>query len=580
MRRPIITLLAAVALVGVSLAATPADTYVVQQFGEIVSLDPARAYDTSSGAILENIYETLYQYDGESITTFVPALATSHQILDDGLRFRFTLRPNVQFHSGNTMACRDVAWSMKNAMLTAHPQGGTSYLMGKPFLGTQTTGADPAQFLSEVTWDMIDGIATCPEGPDGLVVDLHFTLPDPAIMSILVYTAFSVVDSQWAIANGMWDGTKATWESWIGRDLTQEFMHRNTSGTGAYKTVEWGDRVYVAERFDGYWGGPAPLKNVVFQYVNEEATRILALQQGDADRVQINARATLVQVRGVPGVKIFENPAWSSLVVTNIFFNFDINTEDNEDAGSGRLDGSGIPPQFFQDVDIRRAFTHLFDPVEFNEQVFQGTGVILTMPMPPSFPGYNAAAPVRVLDLEAAEEAFRRAWGGAVWEQGFSFTALYNAGNVAREAALNLIKENLEFINPKFRMNVRSLPWPDYLARTSTKKMPMFALGWAPDYADARNFINTFYSDSGFYAPRTSISVPPIQTIIDEANTILDPDTRSFLYRAVGNLHYDLAPLINIPSPSIFIPGRDNLQGVFFNPMLSHYYRWKDVSKN
>ena len=47
----------------------------------------------------------------------------------------------------------------------------------------------------------------------------------PALLSILSYTAFAVVDSEWAIGNGMWDGTVDTWEAWIGRDLEQEFLH-------------------------------------------------------------------------------------------------------------------------------------------------------------------------------------------------------------------------------------------------------------------------------------------------------------------------------------------------------------------
>lgn len=294
MKRIVLSLAAALFAGVIAFAQAPANTYVYSSFGSPVSLDPTRAYDTSSGAILENVYETLFTFDDPAIDRLKPALATGYQILNDGLTYRFQLRPGVQFHSGNTMTCKDVAWSIKYGLVTAAPEGATSYLLGKQFVGSQATGDDPETFLSEVTWAEIDGAVTCPDGPDGLVADLNIQAPDPAFMAVLAYTAFSVIDSEWAIANGVWDGTEATWQEWLGRDLTGEFLHRNMSGTGAYKLVQWGDASLIATRFDAYWGGAPSIENVVFNYVDEEATRILALQQGDADRILLGDRKSVV----------------------------------------------------------------------------------------------------------------------------------------------------------------------------------------------------------------------------------------------------------------------------------------------
>jgi peptide/nickel transport system substrate-binding protein len=580
MHRFFVTLVTSLLVGAIALAQAPANTYVVYNFGQPASLDPVRAYDTASGAILENVYETLFTFDDPAIDELKPALATSFDILDGGLTYRFQLRPGVQFHSGNTMTCADVAWSIKYGLVTAAPEGATSYLLGKQFLGTQQTGDDLDAYLAEVSWAAIDNAVTCPQGPGGLVADLNILSPDPAFMAVLAYTAFSVIDSQFAIANGVWDGTEATWQDWIGRDLTGEFLHRNPSGTGAYRLVEWGDASMIATRFPGYWGGLAPIENVVYNYVDEEATRILALQQGDADRIRLGQRASLVQVRGAPGVTVHEEADWAPTCVSAGFFNFDIDTTDNVDVGSGSLDGRGIPADFFSDVNVRRAFAHLFDQEEFIAQIYQGAGTQLTMGLPNSFPGYNPDVPIRTLDLEAAENFFRLAWGGAVWETGFEFTALHNAGNTTRETLLNIIKDNLEFLNPRFTMNVRSLPWPDFLARSAERKIPLFALGWCADYADARNFINTFYDNDGFYAARTSIDIPVIQEIIDQADVILDQETRGFLYRSIGTLHHDQAPMIVYPVPTEYIITRDNISGIYYNPMRSEFFLWKDIDKN
>lgn len=578
MKRSLTALIAGLLLIaGVALAQAPRDTYVFQNFGEPVSLDPVRAYDTGSGAIIENVYETLFLYDGEAIDEFVPGLALDYSASDDGLTWTFNLRPGVKFHSGNTMTCKDVDWSFKYGAVTADPEGATAYLMGYYWLGTQVDGSDKDAYLAEVTWDMIDGIVDCPEGPDGLVAVVNLVNQTPALIPVLTYTAFSVIDSRWAIANGVWDGTEATWQDWIGRDLTAEHLHTHMGGTGAYSLVEWTDDAVVARAFADYWGGEPPIKNVVYQYVDEQSTRILAIQQGDADRITVNERAALNQLAGAAGVSILEG-GWYPASVTSVFFNFDIETSNNEDVGSGAL-GAGIPSDFFADVNVRRAFAHLFDHQAFVDQIYEGKGVVLTMGLPPAFLGYNADAPKRNIDLEAAEEYFKAAFGGEVWEKGFQFTALYNSGNTIRQTALEIIADNLEFINPKFRMSVRGLPWADYLSRTAERRAPMFALGWAADYADPSNFINTFYDNDGYYANRTSINVPAIQQLIDQADVILDPVERGFLYRSIGIEHYDQVPLIAVPVQESFLVVRSDLQGVYNNTMLSTQFYWKDISK-
>ena len=563
------------------LAQSGSDTYVWQTLaGGPVSLDPARAYDSASGIVLEQIYETLYTYDGEAIDSFVPLLATDHTVSEDGLTHTFTLRENVPFHSGNIMSCKDVEYSYEYGFVAAHPEGANVYLMGDQLLGQHdANGSDPAAYQEAVSFETIAGSVECPDGPDGLTVQFNLQAPEPAFLAIQAYTAYSIIDSEYAKANGMWDGTEDTWVDWIGRDLTQEHLHNNPSGTGAYTLVEWTDQQTILEAFEDYWGGAPAIKNAVVQYVEEQSSRILALQQGDADRIQINERTALVQLEGAPGVAILEDPSWSVTGVTSVFFNFNIDTTNNEDVGCGEL-GCGIPADFFADANVRRGFAHLFDQQQFVEQLYDGSGLILTVGLPPSFLGYNENVDVRTLDLEQAEQYFREAFSGEVWEKGFEFTALYNGSNTVRKTALEIIAENAAFLNPNFKMNVRSLQWADYLARTGEKKAPMFGLGWGADYADPKNFIDTFYSNSGFYSARTAIDLPEIQERIDEANSITDPAEREFLYKEIGNLHYDLAPIIAVPQQSPFMAVREELQGVYRNPMLSSSFFFKDITKN
>jgi len=568
-----------------ALAQAPADTYVRAQFGEVDTLDPVQAYDTSSGAIIENIYETLETYAGESIDEFEPLLATDVEISEEGDVYTYTLREGVQFHSGNPMTCKDVEYSIERLLVTNPPDSGAFFtsvsLVGSESNANETLGEGATDQQYAEYWQTIDNSVECPDGPDGLTVRFNLAEPDPTFRAKLIYTNASVVDMQWAVENGMWDGTQETWRDWIGVDLREHYLHQNMSGTGAYELVRWTPgQELIAARHEGYWGEAPALANVVYRYIEEDATRILALQQGDVDRAEPSERAGLAQLRGAPGVSVLENPEWSSVVVGQIFFNFDINAENNPDIGSGQLDGQGIPPDFFSDINVRKCFAYSFDQEAFIEQVYEGAGQILTMGLPPSFPGYDDSIPYYTYDPEAQEEACRAAYDGQLWDTGFEFTATYNSGNNTRQTLLEIIKENIEFLNPNFRMNIRGISWPDFLDNSRDGKATLFALGWAPDYADPENFMDTFYRSDGYYSTRTNFGNEEMDRILREAQNTTDQDERAELYAQAGRLAYELAPMIPYPSPNPFMVVRSNLQGVYRNPMLSDQFFWKDISKN
>ncbi|HVH30936.1 MAG TPA: ABC transporter substrate-binding protein, partial [bacterium] len=86
-----------------SRAATAADTLVyVNDISDMISLDPAVAYEFSGILAATNIYDTLVAFEGEDLTTLKPRLATSWFIRDSGSRWSVTLklRPGVKFSTG------------------------------------------------------------------------------------------------------------------------------------------------------------------------------------------------------------------------------------------------------------------------------------------------------------------------------------------------------------------------------------------------------------------------------------------------------------------------------------------------
>ena len=96
------------------------NTFVYTTFGEPDTFDPALAYETAGGEVLQNVYETLVFFNKDNPSDFVPQLATDWTISDDGLTYTFNIRQGVKFHNGDDMTPTDVAYTFQRGLL----QGG------------------------------------------------------------------------------------------------------------------------------------------------------------------------------------------------------------------------------------------------------------------------------------------------------------------------------------------------------------------------------------------------------------------------------------------------------------------------
>ncbi|HOY26063.1 MAG TPA: ABC transporter substrate-binding protein, partial [Mesotoga sp.] len=59
-------------LVSLFAFASDPNTLVNLTIGEPETLDGMHSYDTASGEVIENLYDNLIQYNGQSVTEFLP----------------------------------------------------------------------------------------------------------------------------------------------------------------------------------------------------------------------------------------------------------------------------------------------------------------------------------------------------------------------------------------------------------------------------------------------------------------------------------------------------------------------------
>jgi peptide/nickel transport system substrate-binding protein len=245
-----------------------------------------------------------------------------------------------------------------------------------------------------------------------------------------------------------------------------------------------------------------------------------------------------------------------------------INPTGNPNIGSGRLDGNGIPPDFFADINVRKAFLHAFDRETYKVDVFNG---MVIMPSSPNVEGlpYHIDVPVYGYDLQKSAEYMKKAWDGKVWENGFKMIITHNTGNEMREAAAHMLAENIMSLNPKFQIEVRNVEWKDYIVQIRSFQYPLFISGWGADYADPHNFVYPFMHSNGYYGKFMALKNDEIDKLCDAGIETADPLRRRDIYSKLQIMWYEDAIGVPLYQQIVVRAYREYVYGFVPNAMFT-----------
>jgi peptide/nickel transport system substrate-binding protein len=560
------------------------DTLTYLGIADPDSLDPAWSYDTTSHVIILNVYEPLFSFSGSSLEKLDPIVAAkvpsraNGLITGGGKVYRIPVRKGIKFHDGTPLTPEDVKYSIQRFMLYDRDAGPSSLLL-QPILGLDSTRDAKGRLVA-------DAFALAAKAVQVKGDEVILTLPRPyaPILTILAEWA-PIVSKQWAIKNGEWDGTEATWAKFNNPQKTSSAFYEKANGSGPFKLARWDRATHqiVLERNEGYWRAPARLKRVIIRAVPEFATRKLLLQAGDADTIYASA-PEYTQLKSMPGVKIIDD---LSIVEMNpmVYFTFKINAAGNPYIGSGKLDGEGIPADLFSDIDVRRGFAYAMDYQGYIKDVKRGKGIQATGCIPVTLPGHNPKQKTYTLDLAKSAEHFKKALGGKLWDKGFRFTILYNEGNVERENIAQILKRDVESLNPKFRIDVRPVQWAQFLDAYKSSKLPIFMLGWQADFPDPHNMAFPNMHSRGDYPVSQHYANAKADRLIEDAIAETELDKRKQLYFKLQELEYEDVPHLVIDDAYRYRTQRDWVQGWVHNPIFpdapygSYFYpMWKGAA--
>jgi peptide/nickel transport system substrate-binding protein len=601
-----------------------ATTFVDLWIADPDTLDPALNYETAGDAIIQNVYDTLVIYNKSSPVDFVPDLASKWEVSPDGQTYTFYVRSGIKFHNGDEMTVDDVAYSFQRGIL----QGGTNgpqWLLTEPLLGAgiydiaemiSPTGgldddpaglqaSDPA-LLEQACTGLVNSIVPDPAAG---TVTFHLKQPWGPFLPTLAQSWASIIDKNWAIQQGTWDGDCKTWQTYYGKVSEDTPLRAVMNGTGPYMFDHWtpGEEVVLVAN-DNYWRtadigplwpggpvGPPAIKRVVIKKVAEWGTRFAMFQAGDADFGGVQA-ASWSQVdpyvgeicdyqsdgsfacapSATPDQPFIVYKGLPSGTRTDAFFTFQVNAEGgNPYVGSNQLDGNGIPSDFFSDIHIRKAFNYCFDWDALINDAMNGEGIQNVGVSVPGTIGYDQNGPHYTFDIEKCKSELQQAWGGQAWEKGFRFSVVYNTGNQMRQTASQILQANFASIDSKFRIETVGLPWPTLLSEIRNHRVPIFFIGWVEDLHDPHNWAQPFLSRAGTYARRQVLPdeiLAQTDALVTAGVMETDVAKRAEIYKQLTKVDYDNAIAIRLATQTGRRYAQRWVEGWYWNPIAPDYY--------
>ncbi len=231
----ILTLLLAFAA---PLRAANLETLNVGLPGDAKTMDPLKAVDTMSFAVIKHINETLVTVDGKT-KEIVPVLAERWEILDPQT-YKFYLKRGVKFHNGEEFTADDVVYSFQRALSSE-----------SVYAKSKAKCIDPKGF------EIID--------------------------------KYTVIVKTLGPVGGWLESMKHPYASIFSRKAVEaagKEYFRNPVGTGPYKFKRWvkGERLELTA-FEDYHGAKPKSKNINFLVISDESSRVIALETGKADLI-------------------------------------------------------------------------------------------------------------------------------------------------------------------------------------------------------------------------------------------------------------------------------------------------------
>ena len=416
-------------------AATPADTLVIaKQIDDIISLDPAQAYELSGIEIDANVYDRIMRFEPTDVTKLVPGVAESVDVSADGKTFTFKIRQGMKFSSGNPVTAGDAAWSLQRV------------------IKLQKT---PVFLISQLGWtpDNVDQMVTAPDDST-LKVQITANYAPTLVYALLGSIVGSVVDEKTAMAHE------------ANGDMGNAWLTNNSAGSGAYVLKSWNPDDSVAlEANPNYRGGVAKLAKVFIRHIKEPSAQRLALEKGDVDIAENLTPDQVTAIGGNKDIKV-------STIPQALLYYIGLNQKTKE----------------LQDPKVREALRYLVDYDGMANSFLKGADEVHQTFWASGFWAADDENPYK-LDVEKAKSLLKEAG----YPNGITLTL--DAPNFAPFTNMAQSVQST-MAQGGVTVNIVSSEMAPMLTKYRARQHQMLMVYWGPDYMDPHTNADGFITNN------------------------------------------------------------------------------------
>ena len=598
---------AGVAFVFMQPTRAPENTLIWETIGNPDYLDPHVDYETFGSWISFNVYETLYTYPWDSAETdpSVPLLAAAAPVITDGgTNYTITLREGITFHDGTAFNASVVKWNFERAMKIFYLDGPV-WMFAEVIKGGSAVEAEAGDWGTSSS-NFTEAFDEWVANSNSIIVVDEYTIrfilesPYPAFIAAITYEVGAMISPTYALAHAT-DAADGVWAKY-GVDYGEydNYMAEHTCGTGPYMMTRWNPDQYIQlNLYTDYWRADATDAAVAPEDYSGKIEKVVIKTNEDVNGRSLNlktGRSDVVYWPTTNALDIYDPDTGDSLdanihvdagspTFSVMFFGFNM-AQINTTAGN-----SFLSP--FANKDFRHAASYAFDYDAFMNAAVNGFGIQAKGPIPYGMFGYNATAYTFAYNLTAAVEA----WNLALQDSAFidsmnaldnKLTIYYNSGNTVREQGSLLLADGLKNMtadagaddqlaagmDAEMTFTTQALEWSNYLDYIRNRQMPIFFVGWAPDYADPDNYVFPFCYEAGTYAGRIGFNNSQVNAYYLLAKAETNLTLRMHYYNVINDILAEEAPYLWVYQATDFRTWRTWVHGVglVYNPMHGAYF--------
>lgn len=319
-------------------------------------------------------------------------------------------------------------------------------------------------------------------------------------------------------------------------------------GIGPYLIKSWERDVEMDLVANPDYYNPPAYPHVLVRYFSDSTAMRLALEAGDIDMAwKTLTPSDYADFEGMEDYNLIEGPG---AYIRYICFN--------------------ATAEPFDDPTVRQAISLAIDRDQISGVVYQGTHENLYSMVPMGMSGHIDAFPER--DLEEARALLAEAGFDEDNPLVMDFWWTPSHYGPTEGDVASAMKQALEETGV-IEVNLQSAEWATYTDYFGPGTMPVFLLGWYPDYLDPDNYLWSFAHSDASEDLGIFYSNEEMDSLLLQAQTETDPDVREELYAEIQELWTTEAPTIPFTQGQLLVVTQPGVEGIELDPtMFLHYF--------